>query len=208
MFHAKNLPMLLLLGLAIALVGCASQGEKMVENFTRTREMLASAQNQVDMTLVTLHSLRNAPPEHLKDVFGRYKDAVAQLEQAGTKAEWRAQTFKEEENTYMSRWQEKTKDITDPTIKASMEKRRDAVRTNFRLIRMYAEDARKAYGPFLAGNKELVKALSIDLSPAGMSSLAPALDVVMANGQALKERIAAIQNALNNIAEGKSAIGI
>ena len=82
------------------------------------------------------------------------------------------------------------------------EKGSDAVRTNFKLIKMYAEDARKAYGPYLQGNKELVAALSIDLSPAGMSSLAPAMDVVAANGQALKQRIAAIQNALGNIVSG------
>jgi len=190
--------------------GCASQtqGEKMVQNFVKTRQMLADAQGQIDMTIVTLHSLRTAPPEYVKDVFGRYKEAVKQLEEAGSKAEWRAQTMKEEGDTYLSRYDEQMKEIKDPNIKASLASRRDAVRTNFKLIKMYAEDARKAYGPYLQGNKDLVQALSLDLSPAAMTSLAPAMDVVAANGQALKERLAAIQNALNNIAEGKSAIGL
>jgi gas vesicle protein len=205
------MPKTLLLLLTVSIAGgCASttHGEKMVQSFTKTRQMLADSQNQVDMTLVTLHSLRTAPPEYVKDVFGRYKKSVDQLEEEGKKAEWRAQTMKEEGDTYIKTWQEEMKDIKDPAIKASLESRRDAVRTNFKLVRMYAEDARKAYGPFLQGSKELVQALSIDLSPAGLTSLAPAIDRVTANGQALKQRIAAIQNSLDNIAQGKSAIGL
>jgi hypothetical protein len=199
----------LLLALTIALAGgCASTpGEKMVESFSKTRQMLADSQNQVDMTLVTLHSLRTAQPEHLKDVFGRYKKSVSQLEEEGTKAKWRAQTMKEEGDTYVKNWQAEMKSIKDPAIKASLESRRDAVATNFKLVRMYAEDARKAFDPFLSGNKEVVQALSIDLSPAAMTSLSASLDRVTSNGVALKQSIAAIQNALNNIAEGKSAIG-
>jgi hypothetical protein len=49
------------------------------------------------------------------------------------------------------------------------------------------------------GNQQLVKAFSIDLSPAAVSSLAPSIEKVMADGEMLKQKIAALQRALGNI---------
>jgi hypothetical protein len=92
-------------------------------------------------------------------------------------------------------------------IRAGLEERRDAVRTNFKLVRLYAQDARKAYEPCLRRNKEIVQALSIDLSPAAIVSLGPAIDSVMEDGNTLKMKLAAMQYALNNIANGVSPIG-
>jgi len=74
-------------------------------------------------------------------------------------------------------------------------------------VQMYADDARKAYEPYLRRSKEIVQALTIDLSPAAVKSLAPAIDSVMADGDALRLKLAAMQHALNNIANGVSPIG-
>jgi prophage DNA circulation protein len=71
---------------------------------------------------------------------------------------------------------------------------------------MYADDARKAYDQYLKGSKEMVQALSIDLSPAAISSLSEAMDRVMMDGNALKQRITALQRALDNMANGVSPI--
>ena len=68
--------------------GCSStsQGEKMVQSYARTRETLAGSQSQVDMALIAMDSMRRTPAERLKDAFGRYKDAVTQLEKEGASA--------------------------------------------------------------------------------------------------------------------------
>jgi len=97
--------------------------------------------------------------------------------------------------------------INDPNIKATLQSRQQAVRSNFKLVQMYADGARKAFDPFLKGNKEIVQALSIDLSPPMVVSLAPAMDRAYADGQALKQRIAALQHALDSMANGASPIG-
>src|SRR5688572_3854975 len=115
--------------------------------------------------------------------------------------------MKEDVDTYVMTWQKEVEAIKDPTIKASVESRRDAVRSNFSLLRMYADDARKAYQPFLSDNKDLVQALSIDVSPAALRGLEPSIDRTVGNGQALKQRIAAFQHALVNIEHGMSPIG-
>ena len=106
----------------------------------------------------------------------------------------------------MRAWQKEMENVQDPQMKSTLEARREAVKTNYKLVRMYADDARKAYEPFLKGNQQLVQALSIDLSPPGVSSLAPSMDKVLADGQMLKQKIEALQRALSNIGHGVSPL--
>jgi len=187
--------------------GCATRGEKMVESFGKTRERVAQAQTQVDRTLLTLNDVRTARADNLTDAFRRYKGEVDKLEQEGKDVKQRAVTFREEADAHVKQWQKEMESIKDPMIRSSLESRRDAVKTNFKLIKLYADDARKAYEPCLRRNKEIVQALSIDLSPAAITSLGPAIDSVMQDGNTLKMKLAAIQHALNNIANGVSPLG-
>ena len=208
--HSRSVAIVLLL-LAVSLTGaCASKtkGQKQVQGFTKTRDLLAGAQLQVDATLVALNSLLRTPMEHLDEAFTMYKKEVGRLEKEGEDAKWRAQTMKEQSDLQISTWQKEMESITDPDIKASLKSRQDAVRANYSLIRMYADDARKSYEPFLKGNQQMVKGLAIDLSPAALNSLGPAIGRVTADGMALKNKLAAMQHAMDNIAGGLSPIGM
>ena len=203
---------LFVLALAIAAAsgaGCSSQtkGQKAVESFSKTRDTLADSQNQVDATLAMMNRVHAARGEAVNFAYKDYQQSVEQLEKDAEAAAYRAKSMKEESDEYLRSWQEEMKSVKDPAIKASLESRREAVRSNYALVRMYADDVRKAYEPFLQSNKELVQALSIDLSPAGMTSLSTAFDSVAASGQHLKEKIALMQIALNNIAAGQSPLG-
>jgi len=210
MLHRTNYPSILLLTLAITFAGgCASktQGEKTVQSYMDTRQTLAESRRQVALTQATLASLQTTPPQALKDSFRRYRDVVGQLEKKGADAKWRAQGMKEQSDAHIQAWQEEMKTIKDPTIKASVDSRRNAVATNFKLLQMYAEDARKAYGPFLQGNKDVLAALSIDLTPAAITSLSPAIDKILADGKALDNKLWSMEHALDNIANGQSPLG-
>ena len=208
MFLQNNRAILLLCVLAVGqAVGCATKGEKMVTSFGKTRERVAKAEGTVDRMLFALNNVRTARMDNLSDAFRRYKESVEQLEQEGTDVKQRAVTMREEADAHIKQWQKEMESIKDPMIRASLESRRDAVKTNFKLIKLYADDARKAYEPCLRRNKEIVQALSIDLSPAAITSLTPAIDSVMADGNTMKMKLAAMQHALNNIANGVSPIG-
>jgi hypothetical protein len=154
-----------------------------------------------------MQHVRSTQGERVYDAYRQYKDALDTLEKQAEDAAFRAKSMKEESDEHIRAWQEEMKSIKDPSIKASLESRRDAVRTNFKLIQMYADDVRKAYEPFLQGNRDIVQALSIDLSPAAMNSLAGSIDRVVADGQTLKQKIALMQIAMANIANGVSPLG-
>ena len=199
----------IMLGLSLA-IGCSSttQGEKMVQSYARTKETVAETRAQVDATLIALNGLRNTPGDQMKSAFRYYKEAVEDLEKEGESAKWRATSMKGQSDEHIRAWQEEMKSINDPAIKSSLQSRQDAVRTNFKLIRLYADDIKKAWDPFLKGNKDIVQALSIDLSPATINSLAAPIDRVLADGAKLGQSLAAIQLALNNMANGVSPIGL
>jgi hypothetical protein len=204
----KMLCVLMIL-LGIVGVGCSSttHGEKAVQSFTKTRETLADAERQVDVTLVTLHRLRSPSAAGLQEQFRAYKKSVEDLEKTGTDMKWQGNSMKEQNDAQIQAWQAEMKSIKDPTIKSSLESRQQAVKTNYKLLRLYGDDARKAYGPYLAGNQQMLKALSIDLSAAAVTSLSPSIDKVLLEGKALKEKIGLMQIALNNMANGVSPIG-
>jgi Protein of unknown function (DUF2959) len=197
-----------LISLSITLAGgCASTGEKAVESFETTKVTVNEAESQVDLTIRAMLRLRTAPAESIKDAFAQYKEDVVLLDEQGKKAKDRAQEMKEEADAHVKAWQTEMETIQDPQIKSTMESRRLAVKSNFQAVQMYADDARKAYEPFLKGNQQLVQAFSIDLSPAAVASLAPSIDKTLADGQMLKQRIEALQRALANIANGVSPLG-
>ncbi len=210
MFHLKRYAVALgLVAVAALAVGCSSSsgGQKTFEGFTKTRTNLAAAQNDIDQTLANLNGVRITTPDNLNNAFKQYKQSVDQLEQRGDDAKQLAASMQENMDMNIKSWQKEMETIQDPTVKASVESRRDAVRSNYELVKMYASEARHAYEPFLQGNRDIIKALSIDLSPAARSSLAKSMDKTAADGKTLKQKITAMQKALDNIAEGRSPIG-
>ena len=54
---------------------------------------------------------------------------------------------------------------------------------------------------------DIVKALQMNLSPAAVNSLSASMDKANADGKTLKEKIAAMQRAMDNMAKGQAPIG-
>ena len=190
--------------------GCSSstQGEKMVQSFSKTRQTLADARSEVAITLIAMNRMRDVNGDDaLKRAFTQYKESVARLEKQAGEAKERAAAMKQETDEHVKKWQKEMASIKDPAMKASLDDRRRAVQSNFAVARMYADDIRNAYEPFLRGNKDLLQALSIDLSPAAIAGLSPSMDRLDADGRKLQERIGAMQQALNNMATGEAPLG-
>ena len=188
-------------------IGCASTGEKTLDSFSRTRANVSESRAQVGDTLTALRIMRMARGDGLKEAYQHYKKSVDKLEKSEVEAKQRALALKEQADTHIQEWEAEMKSVKDAQIKASLESRRQAVRSNFKLVQMYADDVSKAYGPFISGNKDIVQALSIDLSAAGISNLGPSMERVMDDGTALDQKLWSMQQSLDNIANGISPLG-
>jgi hypothetical protein len=207
--HAASLlPVLAVAALALC-GGCSSpsRGEKMVQTFDLTRRTVWDGQRRVDATQRALDAMRTTRADMLNDSFRNYKEAVEKLEATGAQAKERATAMQEEADAHVKAWEKEVGEINDPAIKASMESRRAAVRANFGQVKAAAQEARKAYDPYLAGNQQIVKSLSIEMSPAAITGLSAPIDRVQADGATLKEKLGALDKVLDRIAKGESAAG-
>jgi chromosome segregation ATPase len=193
-----------------AIVGCSSsgrieEGDKAIEGFEATRQRLQKAQGQVDATLASLD--RVAAGGDMRKPYQAYCDNLEELEEAGRNAAKRAQKMRENMQEYVAKWQSEMEKMNDPTIKAGLQQRRNAVSANFDRVRSTAQAAREAYDPFMARLQEIRKALAIDLSPNALPGLKPAMDQAKAQGQTLKQKLSAMQGELDKILSGTSASG-
>jgi hypothetical protein len=186
-------------------VGCSSSsskasGGKVFEGYQRTQTRLDAAEKQVDTVLADMGQLTYTGP--IKTPFDNYKKSVDKLEEQGKDAKWRSETMTANAEQYISNWQKDVETVNDPTVKASLEARREAVRTNFGRIRAAADDVRKAYDPFMADHQAIVKALSIDTSSAAVPGLKPVMSRATANGKVLKDKLGVLRAELNKLQTG------
>ena len=79
--------------------------------------------------------------------------------------------------------------VNDPAMRSAMEARQQAVRTNFSSIRSAMRDAGDAYTPYIGHLKDIQTAMSLDMTPAGVKTVAPTMAKVNAEGQTLKDKI-------------------
>ena len=190
----------------LLMAGCSSSGgthgQKMAQGFAQTKGQLIDGQAQVDTVLAQMDQLKYYGSGNLNNSFKNYRAAVDKLEKQGEDAKWRAQAMDENIDSTIQAWQKEMESVQDPQVKATLEARKEAVRTNYAQVRRYADDARSAYQPFLQDNKDIAKALSMDLSPANVNALAPKMEQAKASGAALKQQLAAMQQALTNIERG------
>jgi|RhiMethySRZTD1v2_1073278.scaffolds.fasta_scaffold806765_1 chromosome segregation ATPase len=200
---------IIVISLSLA-AGCSSSGrigesEKAVEGFGNTKEAVTKAQAQVDKATTALDQL--AAGGDLQKAFANYNNAVEDLEKTGAGAKKRADAMRKNVNAYVERWQKEMETMNDPTLRASLEQRRQAVSANFGRVQEAAQGVREAYQPFLAQLKELQRALAVDLSPAAIPGMRPSMDKAKTQASTLKQKISALSSELDRISAGLSPSG-
>jgi hypothetical protein len=198
--------LLLTVALLISAAGCSSggqigEGKKATESFTATRKALEKAQQQVDKTLVSMNALGSAD---LKKTYGTFSKEVDELDKMGKAAAKRSEGMRSNMQAYVKKWQEDMSKMNDPSIRAGLQERQTAVSANFEKVRTAAQGAREAYTPLMGRLQEIKQALAIDLSPAALPGLKPAMDNANTQGQTLKEKLGAMQKELDAMLSGMS----
>ena len=199
----------LLLAVALAGTGCSSGGgggrsaesKKAIEGFQAIRTNIDKAQKQVDESLASLNQLGSGGGDMTK-TFGTFSKEVDELDKAGKDAAKRSESMRKNMDAYIKKWQGEMQAMNDPTIRASVTERQNAVRANFDKVRAAAQEARAAYTPFMGTLQELRKALSSDMSPAALTGLKPAIGNANKQGATLKEKLGAMQKELDGMMSG------
>ena len=192
------------------LVGCSSsggggkgEGSKTIESFKDVGKQLTTASAQVDKTLAAMDQM--AAGGDLSKSYANYVKQVDALEGQAKAAKKRGDSMRTDVKKYVSKWQAEMDEIDDATITASMQSRRAAVKANFDKVKEAGQKARDAYTPFMERLRRIQKAIQIDMTPAAVTSMKPAMDEAHKDGENLKAALAAMQSELDSIRNGMSA---
>jgi hypothetical protein len=182
--------------------GRASESQKAVSTIAEMSSQLNSAKGDVERAIQALDNL--SAGRDLEKSFKTYHSAVASLENSGEKAQARWKSMQAKGNEYMKKWESEVGRTSNPEVRAGMETRSEKVRANYQKVQNAAKSVADSYRPFLKDLQEIDKALSLDLSPAGVQSLQPAFGNAKMSGRALSQSIDGLKAELDGIRAGMS----
>jgi gas vesicle protein len=183
-------------GILALLAGCATQGRqakevrRTVTSMQNTRQELVRAQLQADDVLVAMDQLGSASSETLPQAYKTFTSQVSQTVRQADTARNRAGEMRQRWREYIAGWEKEIDQLATPELREGAAERRLAVRKNYDRLRDAARALDAAYEPFLTQLQDIQKALSLDLTPAGVQAAQPALEIARTSAAALKQRIA------------------
>jgi hypothetical protein len=191
----------LLAGLCVVVAaGCASSGrvkesERAVQSMEQVHTRVVKAKDDVAKIVTLLGQIEQGGD--LRKPFKSYTAAVDQMREDGETAAKRADSMRERREEYLAKWQDEAETIQNPAVREGMEERRQRVRNEYDRLARLAEEVRTAYQPFLRDIEDVQKALSIDLTAAGVQAIKPAITAAKGDGTALIAKLDEAARALN-----------
>jgi chromosome segregation ATPase len=200
-----------MLGTVLAvLAGCetsegrqAKVARRAVTSLEGTREQLIQADQQVDAALASMDRLA-AQPRDLKQSYRAYAGEVSKTVEEADEAEERADEMRERWQEYITSWEQEADRIRSDQLRAGATERRQSVRDNYNRLRDVANNTRQAYEPFLRQLQDIQRALSLDLTPAGVEAAKPAMETARQTGAQLKEQIDAFIQELDSVSAARA----
>jgi Protein of unknown function (DUF2959) len=206
----RLLPFIPALLAIVSTAGCSSsgrmaEGERAVEGAVQMKDALADERKEVDEVLASLDRIERG--QDLSAVYKKFNSDVNDLAKSADRASKSAQAMRERQAAYLGKWQKEMETLQDPSLRSTLEQRREAVRASYERVRAAGQAVREAYDPFMANLQEIRKSLSIDLTPQTVDGARPAIGAAKADGPTLKQKIAALQAELDAIQSGPSPGG-
>jgi uncharacterized coiled-coil DUF342 family protein len=186
--------------MVLCAVGCSSSSRseanlQAVQSITDVSGQIDKAKAGVDRTVSLLGQLQ--ADGGTEKTFKDYSDSVNDLQAAGDSAAKRGTAMREKREEYLAKWQADIQAMQNPDIQKSMQERVATLRTNYDDLASKANDVREAYRVFLQDAKDVQSALKIDLTPAGVKAMDPAINKAKGTGTDLSKKLVAFNDELD-----------
>jgi hypothetical protein len=190
----KHLARVLAIAAAVCFaVSCASKGYQKGDiaaaSMQKASTEVQAEQRALDGTVAALGELVNAPAGDLSIPFKRYSNALDHLIAAAHRTETTGKTMESKNAAYVEAWDRQLKSIDYQHVRELSEARRTEVTNRVDAINRRYQESQAVVQPLIAYFEDIRKALSTDLTPAGL--------------QSMKE---VVQNANNNVAKVQTAL--
>jgi hypothetical protein len=175
------------------LCSCASngyqKGDVAAASMQRAATEVQAEQKALDATVAALGELMNAPEGDLSIPFKRYSSSLDQLIASSRRTEATGKTMESKSAAYVEAWNRQLQSIDYQHIRDLSEARRIEVTNRVDAINRRYNESQAVVQPLISYFEDIRKALSTDLTPAGLESL--------------KE---VVQNANQNVAKVQTAL--
>jgi hypothetical protein len=201
---------LAVLGLSFLLAaGCTtdsrSHGEKTVMSIQNLQDRLKGGTEQVDKTLAAMNALPSSG-DNLKTAYVTFSTEVDNTLARGQTTEQVIKDMNDHEAAYITQWQTEVGTITDPTLKATADARRQAVQSRFDEIEAKLSATRDAYKVFSDDLSGLRTYLAPELTIEAVGDAHATFVKTNADGEALKARINDANTVLNAVQQTMPAV--
>lgn len=199
-----------LVGFLLA-AGCSSDSGRSeaskgaIEGLRGTREELVKAKADVQQANEALDKLGSG--KKIEQTFGQYTSAVTKVRAAGDRAREKGADMRARQRQYVDNWEREMAATSNPELKAGAAQRRDAVRGDFGRVMLAAQAVTDSYRPYVSHLEDIRRALSNDLTPAGLAPAKPVIAKAKQEGQALLQNIDGLIAQLDAMAGNMSAGG-
>jgi chromosome segregation ATPase len=202
----------LLGSVVVILAGCktnegrqAKVARAAVTSLDETRQELVKADQEVSQALTAMDQLA-AQPRDLKQAYRTFGTEVTDASKQSQEARERADRMQAQWQDYIATWEQQAESIASAELRAGATERRQTVRENYDHLRDAANATQAAYEPFLRQLRDIQRALSLDLTPAGVEAAKPAMETARQTGNQLKEQIDAFIEELDTVSAKRAAL--
>jgi len=200
-----------MLAVVLMVGGCATErGEparvttRAVTSMQETRQELVWAGQQVDEMVSAMDRLAKTSDD-LPQAYRAFVNEVSDAADQTQKARRRAQEMQSRWREYLLSWERESERIVSPELRAGAAQRREAVREHYNRLRDAAVAVDIAYQPFIRQLRDIQRALSLDLTPAGVEAAQPAFEVARKSAADLKEQLEAFVAELADVSAATPA---
>ena len=182
--------------------GSVVESQRAMASIHGMANQLNNIQMEIDKAVTALNDLSSGT--NLTQAYNSYNRSINNILSARDRAMAQRSNMQLNGQQYISKWQSELETIQDNDVKSALADRKEKVVASFDDIRASLDGLRDAYQPLLTTAQEIRQALALDLTPAGVESLKPAIDKAKGQAETVKQKIAEVRGELEGIAGSMS----
>jgi hypothetical protein len=193
-----------------SLIGCATTGYQQAattaSTLTRSAEISAKGNLEIDETLAKLNDLIANPSPDLRQQFNAFDKAVNALGATAKDITVKAEQMKAQGQAYFRNWDKELAKIHNEDIRRRSTARKSEVAERFDLITQRYERTKVACIPYMSDLRDIQTALSMDLTTGGLAAIKDAAAKAVVHAPALKESISKLSDEFKRLGISMSSM--
>jgi len=151
----------------------AAQGgqEQLAASIKQTRVEAKATSDQLSSTLAALNALSKQKKGDLTPAYQAFRAEVPRTQNAATVTAQRADSMEKQRGQYFANWQSTIDGINNPSLQKKAMKRMKAASQSYDKAEKALQTAAEKFRPFLSDLADVEKALSQDVTAAGVKAM-------------------------------------